>query len=217
MFTGLIESVCQVSSLQLPLSGRDGALLQINLGKLARHVKVGDSVAINGVCLTASALAESLAWFDLSRETLSKSTLGKLRQGWAVNVELALKAGGRFGGHIVQGHVDGIAKIKAIQKKGNFADISLAAGTELLDEILPKAAVAVDGISLTVADIGKDFFSVAVIPVTLAKTTLGQAKVGDEVNIETDIIGKMVKKQLRKILPLPTGLTADKLRQLGFA
>ena len=217
MFTGLIESVCQVSSLQLWLPGRDGALLQINLGKLARQVKVGDSVAINGVCLTASALAESLVRFDLSQETLSKSTLGKLRQGWAVNVELALKAGERFGGHIVQGHVDGIAKIKAIQKKGNFADISFAAGTELLDEMLPKAAVAVDGISLTVADIGKDFFSVAVIPVTLAKTTLGQAKVGDEVNIETDIIGKMVKKQLRKILPLPTSLTADKLRQLGFA
>ena len=217
MFTGLIESVCRVSSLQPPLSGRDGAVLQINLGKLARQVKVGDSVAINGVCLTASALAESLVRFDLSQETLSKSTLGKLRQGWAVNVELALKAGGRFGGHIVQGHVDGIAKIKAIQKKGNFADISFAAGTELLDEILPKAAVAVDGISLTVADIGKDFFSVAVIPVTLAKTTLGQAKVGDEVNIETDIIGKMVKKQLRKILPLPASLTADKLRQLGFA
>jgi len=134
MFTGLIESVCQVSSLQLWLPGRDGALLQINLGKLARQVKVGDSVAINGVCLTASALAESVVRFDLSQETLSKSTLGKLRQGWAVNVELALKAGERFGGHIVQGHVDGIAKIKAIQKKGNFADISFAAGTELLDE-----------------------------------------------------------------------------------
>lgn len=214
MFTGLIEAVCPVKSLQ-PAPG--GTLLQINLGELAQQVSTGDSVAINGACLTASALARNIASFDISRETLSKSTLGKLRQGSTVNIETALRADGRFGGHIVLGHVDGVAKIKAIERKSDFADISFAPGGELLDEIVPKGAIAIDGISLTIADISKDWFSVAVVPVTLAKTTLGQAKVGDEVNIETDIIAKTIKKQLQKVLPSATGLTVDKLRRLGFA
>ena len=213
MFTGLIEAVCTVKSVR----STDGAMhMTVDLGKLAGESKIGDSIAINGVCLTVSKLRGSLADFDVSGETLAKSTLGRLKPASEVNTELAMKAGDRFGGHIVQGHIDGTAMIKAIDKRGRFADMKFAAKSELLDQMVVKGSVAVDGISLTVADMDQTSFSAAIIPETLEKTTLGTAKIGDVVNIETDIITKTIKKQLDKILPQEQRLTAERLKELGF-
>jgi len=191
-------------------------LLSIDLGELADDGKIGDSIAINGVCLTIARLEGKIATFDLSAETLAKSTLSKLKPSSQVNIERAIKAGDRFGGHFVQGHIDGTATIKAIDKRGQFADMKFAAKTNLLDQMVAKGSVAVDGISLTIARMDQNSFSVAIIPETLKKTTLGKAKIGDEVNIETDIILKAIKKQLEKILPQKQSLTAEKLKELGF-
>jgi len=213
MFTGLIEAICTVKSVR---QSAGGLLLTVDLGKLADETKIGDSIAINGVCLTVSRLEASLASFDLSGETLAKSTLGKLKLSSPVNIERALKANGRFGGHIVLGHIDGTATIKAINRHGQFADIKFAAGPELLDQMVVKGSVAVDGISLTIANMNKSGFGIAIIPKTLEKTTLGKAKIGDVVNIETDIIVKTVKRQLEQILPGQEKLTVEKLKEAGF-
>ncbi|MHC4488341.1 MAG: riboflavin synthase [Planctomycetota bacterium] len=215
MFTGLIETICTVKSVS-QRAGGDGLSLTIDLGKLASDSKIGDSIAINGACLTLARLEGNLAAFDLSTETLTKSNLDKLRSSSQVNVERSIKADDRLGGHIVQGHIDGIATIKAIKKEGQFADINFTADAELLDRMVVKGSVAVDGISLTIASMDETSFSVAIIPETLKKTTLGKAKTGDCVNIETDIIVKTIKKQLEKILPQKQPLTAEKLKELGF-
>jgi riboflavin synthase len=213
MFTGIIESVCKVKAAR---SITGGLLLQVELAELSREVKCGDSVSVNGACLTVAQCNHSLAEFQLSRETLNKTALCNLRAGSFVNIETALKADDRFGGHIVQGHIDGTAIISRIQKKGDFADVRFVVSSELLDEIVPKGAVAVDGVSLTVADISNGGFTAALIPVTLRGTTLGMARTGDVVNIETDIIAKMIKKQLDKILGGRKSLTVEKLKELGF-
>jgi len=213
MFTGLIEQICVVKSSR---RSADSMELVIDLGKLAGECKIGDSIAISGACLTVSRLAGSLATFDVSGETLTKSSLGRLAAGSKVNIELSMKIGDRFGGHIVQGHVDGVATIKAIDKHDKFADIRFEAGGELLGQMVVKGSVAVDGISLTIAGMEGSSFRVAVIPETLKRTTLGDARVHDVVNIETDIISKIIKKQLDNILPQGQMLTVEKLKQLGF-
>ena len=213
MFTGLIKAVCTVRS---AYTTGGGMRLAVDLGKLAEESKIGDSIAINGVCLTIVQLKGSLADFDVSSETLTKSTLGKLKSSSPVNTELAMKATDRFGGHFVLGHVDGTATIKAIERQGQFADIKFAADPKLLAQMVVKGSVAVDGISLTIANMDEEGFSVSIIPETLKKTTLGQAKIGDAVNIETDIIIKTIKKQLEKILPQKQSLTTERLKELGF-
>ena len=213
MFTGLIETTCTVKSVQ---AAGGGMHLTIDLGKLAEEAKIGDSITINGVCLTVAKLQSSLAGFDVSSETLGRSTLGELKPASPANVELAMKASDRFGGHIVQGHVDGVATIKAIKRSGQFADITFTASRELLDQMVVKGAIAVDGISLTIANMDQTSFSVAIIPKTLEKTTLGLAKIGDKVNIEIDIITKTIKSELEKILPKQQQLTVERLKELGF-
>lgn len=213
MFTGLIEAVCPVKSVRRT----DAAMhLAIDLGKLAEESKLGDSIAINGVCLTVAKLEGELATFEVSGETLTVSTLGRLQPASGVNVELSIKANGRFGGHIVQGHIDGVGTIKAIEKRGEFANLKFAAGEELLEQMVVKGSVAVDGISLTIASMDDSTFSAAIIPETLKRTTLGKSRVGDLVNIETDILAKIIKKQLDKILPAGRKLTAERLKELGF-
>ncbi len=213
MFTGLIEAVCTVKSVRRAAGAMQ---FDIDLGGLAEKAKIGDSIAVNGVCLTITALAGSTATFDISSETLAKSTLAELKPSSAVNTERALKAADRFGGHFVQGHVDGVATISRIEKNGQFANIRFSAEPELLEQMVPKGSVAVDGISLTIADMDEKAFSAAIIPETLKKTTLGTAKIGRRVNIETDIIVKAVKAQLEKILPQPRSLSAEKLKEMGF-
>jgi riboflavin synthase len=191
-------------------------LLSIDLGELADDGRIGDSIAISGVCLTIARLEGSIAAFELSGETLARSTLGKLKPSSQVNVERAIKVADRFGGHFVQGHIDGTATIKAIDKRGEFADMKFAAEPGLLNAMVVKGSVAVDGISLTIASIDQNSFTVALIPETLNKTTLSRVKIGYEVNIETDIIVKTIKTQLEKILPQRQSLTAEKLKELGF-
>lgn len=224
MFTGLIEAVCKVTSAR-PAAG--GMLLTADLGGLASDGKVGstdplqvgDSIAINGACLTIARLDGNLATFDISPETLARTSFGRLNPSSQVNVERAMKAGDRFGGHFVQGHIDGTAKITAIEKKRGFAEMKFAASPELLNQMVVKGSVAVDGISLTVAGMDSDGFRVAIIPQTLKKTTLGSAKIGDLVNIETDIIVKTIKRQIVSMLGETLqrhALTAERLRQLGF-
>jgi riboflavin synthase len=190
--------------------------LTVDLGALAEGVQTGESIAINGVCLTVTDLKGTKADFDISGETLSVSTLGRLNVSSAVNVERALRPSDRLGGHIVQGHVDGKASIKGINKSSKFAEFDFEAEPGLLDLMVPKGSVAIDGISLTIAKLNKTGFSVVLIPETLERTTLGAAKIGNKVNIETDIIAKMIKKQLDNILGQRKGLTIEKLQQLGF-
>ena len=213
MFTGLIEAVCRVTSVRQSAGAMQ---MTVDLGELAEETGIGDSIAVNGVCLTVSKLKGGLASFGLSGETLAKSTLGRLKPSSPVNIERALKPTDRLGGHIVQGHIDGTATIKAVDRRGEFADIRFAASPELLDQMVVKGSVAVDGISLTVANMNQNSFLAAIIPETLRKTTLGTARVGDTVNIETDIIAKIIRKQLEKILPQEQRLTVEKLKQLGF-
>jgi len=213
VFTGLIEAICTVKS--IPWRG-SGTTLTVDLGELGRDSKIGDSIAINGACLTIDELSVNTATFQLSAETLKKSALGRLKPGSPVNVERAMKATDRFGGHFVQGHIDGTAIIKAIKRAGQFADIEFTAEAELLDQMIVKGSVAVDGISLTIASMRDRSFNVAIIPETLKRTTLGSAKAGDVVNIETDIIVKTIKKHIDKIMPQKQSLTVERLKQLGF-
>jgi len=213
MFTGLIEAVCTVRSVR---QGAGSMQLAIELGGLADQTKIGDSIAVNGVCLTVVRLEGGLASFDVSGETLTKSTLGRLRASSPVNAERAMKPSDRFGGHFVLGHIDGMATIEVIDKHGQFADMRFAAGAELLDQMVVKGSVAVDGISLTIASMDENGFGAAIIPETLEKTTLGTARIGNYVNIETDVLAKIVKKQLEKILPRKQELAVEKLKQLGF-
>ena len=213
MFTGIIEYSGVVRSVRF---GSAGGVVSVDIGPLVEGTKLGDSIAVNGVCLTVTKLTGTIADFDVSGETVSKSSIGKVTGGAVVNLERAMLAGGRFGGHIVQGHVDGLAKISAIDKKGDFVEIWFAPPAELLSEIIPKGSISIDGISLTVAKMDEKSFAVAVIPVTLKETTLNAAKVGDIVNIETDIICKTIKRQLENMAGDSSGLTMDKLRDMGF-
>jgi riboflavin synthase len=220
MFTGLIEAVCTIRSVT---TRAGGMLLTLDLGGIADDCKIGDSIAVNGVCLTIAGInpainggAKHIAEFEISSETLAKTTLGRLKPGSQVNIERAIKAADRFGGHFVLGHIDGTAAIKTIDRRGEFADIMLTANAELLRAMIPKGSVAVDGISLTIAKLDKDGFSVAIIPQTFRQTTLGSVKPGDLVNIETDMIIKAVKKYLEQLLPGKENLTIERLRQLGF-
>jgi len=213
MFTGIIEKICIVASVR---KTADSMVLTIDLGSLAEGCRLGDSVAVNGVCLTVTGLEGNVASFDVSAETMNKSSLGKLQSSSRVNIERAMKAADRFGGHFVQGHIDGMAIIKAIDKHGNFTDMTFSADAGLLDSMVVKGSVAVDGVSLTVSKLGQNSFRIALIPQTLKSTILGRAKIGDCINVENDIIIKTVKKHLENILPKKEPLTADKLRQLGF-
>jgi riboflavin synthase len=215
MFTGLIESIGVVRS-ALRQAGTRGPSLTIDLGQIADECKPGDSIAINGACLTITRLEGSLADFDLSAETRRKSTLGNLKPSSEVNIERGLKPADRFGGHFVLGHVDGTATVQSVERRRGSTDIKFAAQPELLDAMVVKGSVAVDGVSLTIASLDKAGFSVAIIPETLRRTTLSKANIGDSVNIEVDIIVKAVKRQLEEILPKTQPLTAERLKQLGF-
>jgi riboflavin synthase len=213
MFTGIIQKICSVKALS---KGGDSAALTVDLDQLVNQAKTGDSIAINGICLTVTKLTGTLVTFDVSGETLAKSTIGKLTSGSKVNIELALRAEDRFGGHFVLGHVDGTAIIKKIEKKADFATFTLAAPKDLLEQMIPKGSVSVNGISLTIAELNPDGFTAAVIPQTLKETTLGQAKINDPVNIEIDIITKTVRKYLQQLSPGKSGMTLEDLEQQGF-
>jgi riboflavin synthase len=210
MFTGIIESVCRVVS-----TGRQGGGMRLEID-LGQAVKLGESVAVNGVCLTVCSSKGNSAQFDVSGETLTKTTIGNLKTGSLVNIERAMSANDRFGGHFVQGHIDANGKIKKIERQGDFWRFVFEGPKDILDYIIAKGSIAIDGVSLTVADIENNNFSTAIIPATFENTIFKNYRLGDSVNIETDIICRIVKKQLEKILPDKSSLTIDKLRELGF-
>jgi riboflavin synthase len=159
-------------------------------------LRPGESVAVDGACLTVAELTAGGFVADLSAETLARSTLGRLRPGRRVNVERALKVGERLGGHLVQGHVDATARVVATRPVGEFVTLRIGLPASLAPEVVGKGSIAVDGVSLTVAALGEGWFEVALVPVTLAGTTLGERRPGDEVNLETDVLAKYVRRAL---------------------
>ena len=191
MFTGIVEELGKVKSLKRTSSE---SRLVISASKIMEDIHIGDSIAVNGVCLTVVLFSDDDFTVDVMNETFMRSSLGSLRIGDEVNLERAMSACGRFGGHIVSGHIDGTAKIKACFHDGNAKWYEIAAGNEILDGIVMKGSVAIDGISLTVAKVSANSFSVSVIPHTLDATVLRNKRPGDIVNIETDVIGKYVKQ-----------------------
>lgn len=213
MFTGIIETVGIVR--QIRPQG-DRMLMTVDIGHLSDGTAKGDSIAVNGVCMTVCRLEGVIAAFDVSTETIRRSSLTSLKPGSKVNLERAMGAQGRFGGHIVQGHVDGTAIITAIRKQGEFAEFRFETTPDLLNQMVLKGSVAIDGISLTIAKLDKTGFEVALIPTTLKETKWHESKVGDIVNIETDILVKIIQKQLQTMLVSEKGLTLDKLKEHGF-
>lgn len=192
MFTGIIEGLGNIVAFNKKTSNRSAAKMKINLGKIAKGLKVGDSVAINGVCLTAVNISKGITEFEMVGETIKKTNLGSLEHGDKVNIERSLKVGERLEGHFVLGHVDGVGIISKIEKQSNQIQIWIKIPKELLKHIIKKGSITIDGISLTVVDALKDQFSVSIIPHTMQITNLSYKKVGDKVNIETDILGKYI-------------------------
>lgn len=212
MFTGIIEEVGSLKKLQKEAAG---AVLEISCKKVLEGLQIGDSIAANGVCLTATAFTSHSFTAAAMHETLRRSTLGNLHPGSPINLERAMAANGRFGGHMVAGHIDGTGTISNIEKDGNAVWYTLQASPQILRYIVEKGSVALDGISLTVAEVRADDFKVSVIPHTLAQTALAQKQTGDCVNIENDIIGKYVEK----LLGTPqksSGITKEFLSRYGF-
>src|SRR5947209_883284 len=166
--------------------------MKIDMGKLAKDLRVGDSVAINGVCLTASGITKGIIEFEMISETIKKTNLGHLKNGDKVNIERSLKIGDRLEGHFVLGHVDGVGTVVKIEKQSNQVKIWIETPDELSKHIIRKGSVTIDGISLTVVDVSKNKFSVSIIPHTIKTTNLRFKKIRDKVNIETDILGKYI-------------------------
>ena len=217
MFTGIIETSLEVSERR-----EDGVNLVLSLdlpSDWAESVRVGDSIAISGCCLTVAKLEKTRATFELVSETLALTNLGDISLGEMVNVERAMPANGRFDGHIVQGHVDAVGTISDIVNEGGERRVRLTAPQEFLDECVHKGSVCIDGISLTIAELNDEILGVAIIPHTWELTNLKSRRVGDRVNLEADVVGKYVKRMLTKMLDErgDSGITVDFLREKGFA
>ncbi|SFB94444.1 riboflavin synthase [Ruminococcus albus] len=213
MFTGLIEetgTVCEVCR------NGNASFIRIAAEKVLDGTKVGDSIAVNGVCLTVTDHDGKIFRADVMNETLSRSSLGTLKQGSKVDLERAMSAEGRFGGHIVSGHIDGTGTVSSIKQDGIAVRYTISADDKLLRYIVEKGSVTLDGISLTVAAVTDTDFTVSVIPHTAEQTILPYKKVGDIINIETDIIGKYVEKLLRPAEPKKSGVTMEQLMKNGF-
>jgi riboflavin synthase len=190
LFTGLVQAMGRVAALD---ATEAGARLRIETA-LAGELEAGDSVAVNGVCLTAAALGDGAFTADAMNETLARSTLSILAPGSAVNLELPLRAGDRLGGHMVQGHVDGVGAVAEVSLDGFSRRIRIEAPPEVLRYVIEKGSIAVDGVSLTVAELDDRSFTVSLIPETLQRTSLGLAEPGDRVNLEVDVLAKYVEK-----------------------
>jgi len=192
MFTGLVQDRGRVEAVD---TTADGVRLRMR-SALASELGEGDSVAVEGVCLTATAVDRAGFAADVMSETLRRSTLGDLRAGSSANLELPLRAGDRLGGHVVQGHVDGIGEIGDVTQEGFSRRLSVQAPAELLRYVVEKGSIAVAGVSLTVAEVSDEGFAVALIPETLERTTLGDLEGGERVNLEVDVLAKHVEKLL---------------------
>ena len=198
MFTGIVEVVGTVTGVE---PGGDRTTLEIEAPAIASDLAIGDSVAVNGGCLTVAGHDAGRLRFEAVRETLERTSLGELRVGSRVNLERALRAGGRLDGHIVQGHVGGTGRVRRLERNGDDVRLFVDCGPEIAEFLVEKGSVAVDGVSLTVVGATEAGFDVALIPHTLAATTLGERQPGDRVNLEADVLGKYVKRYLERILP----------------
>jgi riboflavin synthase len=197
MFTGIVKGVGMVTSVSKSKSGAE-IIIRVRLGKSGQGLKKGDSVCINGACLTATKLSKGEAEFEMVSETIRRTNLGRTKPGDMVNIERSLRVGDRLEGHFVLGHVDGTGVIEDIQKMSSETTIWIELDEWLTKSLVPKGSIAVDGISLTLVGIEGDRVSVSLIPHTLKVTTLGMKRRGDYVNIETDILGKYVMTNLPK-------------------
>ena len=193
MFTGLVADLGTVTAVD---ATADGVRLAVRTA-LAGELALGDSVAVNGVCLTATTVSDGTFTADVMRESLRRSSLSEVREGSPVNLELPLRAADRLGGHFVQGHVDGVAVVREVHEDGFARVVTFEAPAELLRYVVEKGSITVDGVSLTVSAIDDESFSVSLIPETLERTTLGTAEPGRPVNLEVDVLAKYVEKLFR--------------------
>ncbi len=194
MFTGIVVGTGKVEKITKSTKNRSAVKMTVNLGKYAKGLKIGQSVALNGVCLTVTKLSKNLGRFEMIDETTKKTDLGNLKPGSIVNIERSLKAGERLEGHFVLGHVDGVGTITKIQKKPKEVQVWFNVPKKLAKYIVNKGSIAIDGISLTVVEAKNNNVSVCFIPHTIQVTNFRTKKVGDKVNIETDILGKYILK-----------------------
>ncbi len=222
MFTGLVQALGILSRVSQPGIGKR---FTVSLSELAHAaIKPGDSICMNGVCLTVVTIANGNVQFDVITETLNRSTLGEKQIEDRLNLELSLRPDSYLGGHFVQGHVDAVGCVTAIQSQTENWRITIEVPTEHMAAIVPKGSIAIDGVSMTIAEVENNRFTIAVIPTTLHNTTLGHLKVGDRVNIETDILARTVvhwlnlQRQTRSVsASSPTGgITMEKLIESGF-
>lgn len=212
MFTGIIEEIGKIQGIQ---KGVSSAVLSAQASEIMEDVHLGDSIAVNGVCLTVTSISPNGFTADMMHETLNRSSLGKLQIGSPVNLERAMAANGRFGGHIVSGHIDGTGTVSDIRRDDNAVWYTVKAPLLILRYIIEKGSIAIDGISLTVARVYKDSFSVSIIPHTASLTTLSNRRVGDLVNLENDCIGKYVERLIGKNTQ-NSNITAGFLAKHGF-
>ncbi|MGI0008907.1 MAG: riboflavin synthase [Nitrosopumilaceae archaeon] len=192
MFTGIVEGIGIIKKFEKKTNTRSAVKMKVDLGNLAKGLKTGHSVAINGVCLTVTRISKSEAEFEMIEETIKKTDLGKLESGDKVNIERSLKVGDRLEGHFVLGHIDGTGKIINIEKFPKEFKLWIELPNNLTKYVVKKGSIAIDGISLTLVDIIKNKISVCIIPHTMEITNLKSKKIGDKVNIETDILGKYI-------------------------
>ena len=198
MFTGIVEYVGRIADV---LEQADLMRFRIDLGPIGDGVKLGDSVSVAGACLTVAAIDAGLYSFEAIPETLKKTRLAGFATGDAVNLERAMSSAGRFDGHMVQGHVDGVGRIRRFDQKDHEALLHIECDIELALQLVEKGSVTIDGVSLTVVGVVEDGFHVALIPHTLEVTTISNLSVGDDVNLEVDVFGKYVKQYLDRVLP----------------
>ena len=211
MFTGIIEELGVVGKIE---TSREPRLFSIKAKMIAEDLKKGDSVSVNGACLTVVDVKKGSFSVEAIEETLKRTNLGHLRPADKVNLEGALKAGAKISGHFMTGHVDGLGTILSKKEENGAISIEVAAEKDLLDGIVQKGSIAVDGVSLTIAEIKQSSFSVYIIPHTAQATTLGFKKTGDKVNLEIDMLGKFVRKFLDR--DKPSNITEEFLREKGF-
>lgn len=215
MFTGIVEEMGEILQIE---RGSESAVLHIRCKGVLENTKIGDSIAVNGVCLTVTSMSGDSYTADVMAETMNRSSLGTLKRGSRVNLERAMAADGRFGGHIVAGHIDGIGKVAKISRDETAVWYTITASPEILRYIVEKGSITIDGISLTVATVTNRDFSVSIIPHTQQNTVLADRRIGDMVNLETDIIGKYVEKLLQPREPeqKESNITMEFLAEHGF-
>lgn len=213
MFTGIVE---EVGSVKQVISGSNSGEIRIAASKVLEGTQIGDSIAVNGVCLTVTSMDNGGFSADVMPETLRRTNLGYLKSGSPVDLERAMAADGRFGGHIVSGHIDGVGTILEMKQEENAVWVRIGAASQIIGLIIEKGSITIDGISLTVAKLGEKDFQVSIIPHTASETILLKKKPGDIVNLENDVLGKYVKRLLGISKPKESKVTMEFLAENGF-